>query len=112
MIQGGMAWVSDANLAAAVSNGGALGLIAAGSMNGENSCRQESESAERLRISRSAVNIMLMNPCAEELAKVVIEEKNSRCDDRRRFAGQVRSRMEGSRNPRDSGRRIDGTCQT
>ena len=74
MIQGGMAWVADANLAAAVSNGGALGLIAAGSMNGE-LLRQEIRKCRTLTDKPFGVNIMLMNPCAEELAKVVIEEK-------------------------------------
>ena len=74
MIQGGMAWVADAYLAAAVSNGGALGLIAAGSMNGE-LLRQEIRKCRTLTDKPFGVNIMLMNPCAEELAKVVIEEK-------------------------------------
>ena len=74
LIQGGMAWVADAYLAAAVSNGGGLGLIAAGSMNGE-LLRKEIQLARTLTGKPFGVNIMLMNPCTPELAQVVIEEK-------------------------------------
>lgn len=74
LIQGGMAWVANATLAAAVSNGGGLGLIAAGSMNGE-LLRQEIHKAKALTARPFGVNIMLMNPAADELAQVVIEEQ-------------------------------------
>ncbi len=73
IIQGGMAWVADAYLAAAVSNGGGLGLIAAGSMNGE-LLRKEIRLAKSLTDKPFGVNIMLMNPASPELAQVVIEE--------------------------------------
>ena len=74
LIQGGMAWVADAYLAAAVSNGGGLGLVAAGSMNGE-LLRKEIQLAKTLTDKPFGVNIMMMNPCAAELAQVVIDEK-------------------------------------
>ncbi|NLM76570.1 MAG: enoyl-[acyl-carrier-protein] reductase FabK [Ruminococcaceae bacterium] len=74
LIQGGMAWVADAGLAAAVSNAGGLGLIAAGSMNAE-LLRREIRLAKELTSRPFGVNIMLMNPEAEHLAGVVIEEK-------------------------------------
>lgn len=74
MIQGGMAWVADANLAAAVSNGGALGLIAAGSMPPE-VLRAEIRKARTLTDRPFGVNIMLMSPYADALAEVVREEK-------------------------------------
>ncbi len=74
IIQGGMAWVADAYLAAAVSNGGGLGLIAAGSMNGE-LLRNEIRLAKTLTDKPFGVNIMLMNPATPELAQVVVEEK-------------------------------------
>ena len=74
VFQGGMAWIADGNLAAAVSNGGGLGIIAAGNAPG-------SYVAEQIKIARSktdkpiGVNIMLMSPFADEVAKVVVEEK-------------------------------------
>jgi len=74
LIQGGMAWVADAYLAAAVSNGGGLGLVAAGGMNGE-LLRKEIQLTKTLTDKPFGVNIMLMNPCAAELAQVVIDEK-------------------------------------
>jgi enoyl-[acyl-carrier protein] reductase II len=74
LIQGGMAWVADAYLAAAVSNAGGLGLIAAGSMNGE-LLRNEIRLAKTLTDKPFGVNIMLMNPATPELAQVIIEEK-------------------------------------
>jgi enoyl-[acyl-carrier protein] reductase II len=74
LIQGGMAWVADANLAAAVSNGGGLGLIAAGSMPPE-LLRQEIRRARQLTDRPFGVNIMLMSPHVAGLAEVVREEK-------------------------------------
>jgi len=73
LIQGGMAWVANASLAAAVSNGGGLGLVAAGSMNGE-LLRTEIRRTRVLTDKPFGVNIMLMNPASDELAQVVIEE--------------------------------------
>ena len=69
-----MAWIADGVLAAAVSNGGGLGIIAAGSAPG-------SYVREQIRIAREktqcpiGVNIMLMSPFADEVAQVVVEEK-------------------------------------
>jgi len=73
IIQGGMAWISDAKLAAAVSNAGGLGLIAAMSSNGEQ-LRAEIKKAKTLTKKPFGVNIMLMSPHVEEVAAVVIEE--------------------------------------
>ncbi|MFA7205093.1 MAG: enoyl-[acyl-carrier-protein] reductase FabK [Saccharofermentanales bacterium] len=74
VIQGGMAWVADACLAAAVSNAGGLGLIAGMSSNGEQ-LRAEIRKAKELTNKPFGVNIMLMSPFTDEVAKVVIEEK-------------------------------------
>lgn len=74
LIQGGMAWVADASLAAAVSNGGGLGLIAGGSMPPD-LLRDQIRKARELTDKPFGVNIMLMSPFAAELAQVVIEEK-------------------------------------
>ncbi|HAN21079.1 MAG: 2-nitropropane dioxygenase [Clostridiales bacterium GWF2_36_10] len=74
IFQGGMAWVADAYLAAAVSNAGGLGLIAAMNSNGEQ-LRAEIKKAKELTDKPFGVNIMLMSPFAAEAAKVVIEEK-------------------------------------
>ena len=73
VFQGGMAWVADGTLAAAVSEGGGPGIIGAGNAPG-------SYVREQLRIAKSltdrhvGVNIMLMSPFADEVAQVVIEE--------------------------------------
>ncbi|NLT10998.1 MAG: enoyl-[acyl-carrier-protein] reductase FabK [Clostridiaceae bacterium] len=74
IIQGGMAWVADANLASAVSDAGGLGLIAAGSMDKE-LLRAEIRKAKSLTDKPFGVNIMLMNPHTPDLAQVVIEEE-------------------------------------
>jgi enoyl-[acyl-carrier protein] reductase II len=69
-----MAWISDAQLAAAVSNAGGLGIIS--SMNAdENWLRQEIQKAKSLTSKPFGVNVMLMNPHVEKIAQVLIEEK-------------------------------------
>lgn len=74
IFQGGMAWVSDSQLAAAVSNAGGLGIIS--SMNAdENWLRDEIRKIKQLTSKPFGVNVMLMNPRVEEIAQVVIEEK-------------------------------------
>ena len=73
IIQGGMAWIADAELAAGVSNSGGLGLIAAMSSNGEQ-LAAEIRKARTLTSRPFGVNIMLMSPFADEVAKVVISE--------------------------------------
>ena len=74
VFQGGMAWIADGNLAAAVSNGGGLGIIAAGNAPG-NYVREQIRAARSLTPKPIGVNIMLMSPFADEVAKVVVEEK-------------------------------------
>lgn len=73
VIQGGMAWVAEHHLAAAVSNAGGLGIIAAGGAPTE-VVRQEIRELKKLTDKPFGVNIMLMNPNAEELAKMLVEE--------------------------------------
>ena len=74
VFQGGMAWIADGKLAAAVSNGGGLGIIAAGNAPGDY-VRQQIRAARRITDKPVGVNIMLLSPFADEVAKVVIEEK-------------------------------------
>lgn len=74
IIQGGMAWVATAELAAAVSNGGGLGLIAAGGAPAD-VVREQIKKARELTDKPFGVNVMLMSPFAEEVMQVVIEEK-------------------------------------
>ena len=74
VFQGGMAWISDGKLAAAVSEGGGLGIIAAGNAPGEY-VREQIKIAKGLTDKPIGVNIMLLSPFADEVAKVVIEEK-------------------------------------
>ena len=74
VFQGGMAWIADGKLAAAVSNGGGLGIIAAGNAPGEY-VRQQIREARKLTGKPVGVNIMLLSPYADEVAKVVTDEK-------------------------------------
>ena len=76
VFQGGMAWIADASLAAAVSNAGGLGIIAAMNMDGE-ALRAEIRRCRSLTDRPFGVNVMLMSPHAAEVADVVVEEKVS-----------------------------------
>ena len=73
VFQGGMAWIADGVLAAAVSQGGGLGIIAAGNARGED-VRKEIRIAKEKTHRPIGVNIMLLSPYADEVAKVVLEE--------------------------------------
>ena len=73
IIQGGMAWVAEYHLAAAVSNAGGLGIIAAGAAPAE-WVREQIREVKKLTDKPFGVNIMLMNPSADDIAKVVVEE--------------------------------------
>ena len=73
IFQGGMAWIADARLAAAVSNAGGLGLIS--SINfGTEAVRAEIRKARELTDKPFGVNIMLAAPNAAEIAELVVEE--------------------------------------
>ena len=72
-IQGGMANIATGEFAAAVSNAGALGLIGAGGMDAE-TLRGHIRRCKQLTDKPFGVNIMLMNPAAPDLARVVVEE--------------------------------------
>lgn len=74
VFQGGMAWVADADLAAAVSNAGGLGIIAGMNMNGEQ-LRAEIKKARALTDKPFGVNVMLMSPYTPEVAEVIVEER-------------------------------------
>ena len=74
VIQGGMAWVAEYHLAAAVSNAGGLGIIGAASAPPE-VVREQIREAKKLTDKPFGVNVMLLNPNAPEVAKIVIEEK-------------------------------------
>jgi len=74
IFQGGMAWISDAVLAAAVSNAGGLGIIAAGNAPASFVSEQINK-AKTLTDKPFGVNIMLMSPFAEDVAQVVVDEK-------------------------------------
>ncbi len=74
IIQGGMAWVAEYHLAAAVSDAGGLGLIGAASAPPE-VVREQIHKVRELTDKPFGVNVMLMNPNAPEVAKIVAEEK-------------------------------------
>lgn len=73
IIQGGMAWVAEHHLAAAVSEAGGFGLVGAASAPPE-IVREEIRKAKELTDKPFGVNIMLLNPNADEVAKIVVEE--------------------------------------
>lgn len=74
VFQGGMAWIADGKLAAAVSNGGGLGIIAAGNAPADYA-REQIQIARELTNKPFGVNIMLMSPFAADIAALVIEEE-------------------------------------
>ena len=74
IIQGGMAWVADYHLAAAVSNAGGLGIIGAGGADAE-FVREQIKKVKEKTDKPFGVNVMLMNPEADKIAQVVVEEK-------------------------------------
>lgn len=73
IFQGGMAWIAESTLASAVSNAGGLGIIAGGSAPIDY-LRDQIRKTKAMTDKPFGVNIMLMSPNAEELAKLVIEE--------------------------------------
>lgn len=76
IFQGGMAWVADGKLAAAVSNAGGLGIIGSGNAPG-NVVADEIESAKSLTKKPFGVNVMLLSPYADEVVKVILANKDS-----------------------------------
>ncbi|MCH3987133.1 MAG: enoyl-[acyl-carrier-protein] reductase FabK [Lachnospiraceae bacterium] len=74
VFQGGMAWIADGKLAAAVSEGGGLGIIASGNAPG-GYVREQIHEARKRTNKPFGVNIMLMSPYADEVAEVAAEEK-------------------------------------
>ena len=73
IIQGGMANIATGEFAAAVSNAGGLGLIGAAGMNPQ-SLRENIRIAKELTREKFGVNLMLMNPHADEMADIVVEQ--------------------------------------
>lgn len=74
IIQGGMAWVAESHLAAAVSNAGGFGLIGAANAPAD-VVRNYIHETRELTGKPFGVNIMLMSPFAEDIAQLVTEEK-------------------------------------
>lgn len=74
IIQGGMAWVAEYHLAAGVSKAGGLGMIGAANAPAE-WVREQIKEVKKQTDKPFGVNIMLMSPNADEVAKVVVEEK-------------------------------------
>lgn len=74
IIQGGMAWVAEHTLCAAVSNGGGLGIIGAGNASYEQ-VKEEIRKVKEVTDRPFGVNIMLLSPHASEIARLVVEEQ-------------------------------------
>ena len=73
ILQGGMAWVAEYHLAAGVSNAGGLGIIGAANAPAE-WVREQIRAAKKLTDKPFGVNVMLMSPYAEKVARVIAEE--------------------------------------
>ena len=73
IIQGGMAWVAEHNLVAAVSEAGGLGIIGAGGAPAD-FVREQIRSVKEVTDRPFGVNIMLMNPEADAIAQVIVDE--------------------------------------
>ena len=73
VFQGGMAWIADGRLAAAVSGGGGLGIIGAGNAPADY-VREEIRKARSLTDKPIGVNVMLMSPFADDIAQVILDE--------------------------------------
>ncbi len=73
IIQGGMAWVAEYHLAAAVSEAGGLGIIGAGGAPAE-FVREQIRKVKEITEKPFGVNLMLMNPEADAIARVIVEE--------------------------------------
>lgn len=76
IFQGGMAWVADGRLAAAVSNAGGLGIIGAGHASGQ-IVHDEIEIAKSLTDRPFGVNVMLLSPHVQDVVDVILSEKDS-----------------------------------
>lgn len=76
IIQGGMAWVATAELAAAVSEAGGLGIIAAGNAPAE-VVEKEIHKAKKLTNKPFGVNVMLLSPFVDDVIEVILREKVS-----------------------------------
>ena len=74
IIQGGMANIATGEFAATCSNAGALGVIATGHMKEAEMLRKEIRVCKSLTDKPFGVNLMLMNPCADEMAQIILEE--------------------------------------
>ena len=86
IIQGGMAWSTDATLAAAVSNGGAAGIIGTGGRPTE-WVEEEIKKAKTLTDRPFGINLMLMAPNVEEIAELALREKVAFVTTGARFPG-------------------------
>ena len=73
VVQGGMAWVAESHLAAAVSEAGGLGLIAAANAPAE-WVREQIHEVRKYTVKPFGVNIMMLSPNADEVAQIVVEE--------------------------------------
>ncbi len=113
IIQGGMAWVAESHLAAAVSNAGGFGLIGAANAPAD-VVRNYIHEARELTDKPFGVNIMLMSPFAEDIAQLGGEDRSGY--DRSRKPGEIYGAVESCRYQGDSGncicssRKTDGAC--
>ena len=109
IIQGGMAWVAEHHLAAAVSEAGGLGIIGAANAPAD-WVREQIHKVRELTKKPFGVNVMLMSPYAEEVAKV-IARKGSGGNDRSRKSGKIYGTLEKRRNKGDSGSGVYRSCE-
>ena len=111
IIQGGMAWVGTHELAAAVSEAGGLGIIGSGGAPAS-WVREQIQAVKEATDKPFGVNVMLMNPEADQIAQVIVDEKGAGSDHRRGQSGEIHEDVAGSRCEGDPGRGQCGPCQT
>lgn len=115
IIQGGMAWVAESHLAAAVSNAGGFGLIGAANAPAD-VVRNYIHEARELTDKPFGVNIMLMSPFAEDIAQLVTEEKVAAVTTGAGNPEKYMAQWKAARYQGDSGncicssRKTDGAC--
>ena len=107
VIQGGMAWVADAQLAANVSKAGGIGFIGAANAPAE-WVREQIHIARQITDKPFGVNVMLLSPHANEVAAVVAEEKVAAVTT---GAGKIYGNVEEQRYQGYPGSCISRTCQ-
>ena len=111
IIQGGMAWVGTNELASAVSEAGGLGIIGSGGAPAS-WVKEQIQQVKKKTDKPFGVNVMLMNPEADAIAQVIVDEKVPVVTTGAGNPEKLYGNVEGCRRESDSGGCQRGACQT